>query len=78
MKTVTVEALNALIDRFKKYTETAEQSEFVRLAMVQMMIDKTAVNEIVKNQKEARAMYRVIARVIFEDCTEYEEQSNGI
>lgn len=73
MKVVTGEALNALIDRFKKYAETAEQSEFVRLAIVQMMIEKTDVKEIIKNQKEARSMYRVIARVIFEDCTEYEE-----
>lgn len=74
MKIVTKEALNALIKKFKEYTVTAEQCEFARLAIVQMMIEETDVEEIIKTPKKARSLYRIIARVIYENCEEYEEQ----
>ena len=73
MKEITEEMLNELVDKFHKYTETAEQHEFVVLAMVQQRIENTNISKIVNNQREARAMYRTIARVIFEDYSEFKE-----
>jgi hypothetical protein len=73
MKKVTTQKLGKLIDKFYKYTETAEQHEFVLLFQVDMRIQKTNIEEIVKNQKEARAMYRVIASTIGEDYSNYKE-----
>ena len=72
-KTITEQMLIDLIKEFKKYIETAQQYEFVRLAMIQMKIEETDLKEIVNNQREARAMYRVIASAIGKDYTEFKE-----
>ena len=72
-KEVTIQKLENLIDKFYEYTETAEQHEFVLLFQVDMRIQKTNIEEIVKDQKEARAMYRVIASIIGEDYSNYKE-----
>lgn len=73
MKEVTKELLEDLICKFHKYTETAEHHEFLMLALVQMRIEGTDITEIVKNQKEARAMYRVIAKTIGADYSDFVE-----
>lgn len=72
-KEVTTQKLENLIDKFYEYTKTAEQHEFVLLFQVDMRIQKTNIEEIVKDQKEARAMYRVIASIIGEDYSNYKE-----
>lgn len=73
MKIITEQMLTKLIEEFKGYTETAQQHEFVKLAMIQARIEKTNIKEIVNNQSEARAMYRVISSTIGKDCTEFKE-----
>lgn len=73
MKIITEQMLTKLIEEFKSYTETAQQHEFVKLAMIQARIEKTNIKEIVNNQSEARAMYRVISSTIGKDCTEFKE-----
>ena len=73
MKIITEQMLTKLIEEFKDYTETAQQHEFVKLAMIQARIEKTNIKEIVNNQSEARAMYRVISSTIGKDCTEFKE-----
>lgn len=65
--------LTKLIKEFKGYTETAQRHEFVKLAMIQARIEKTNIKEIVNNQSEARAMYRVISSTIGKDYTEFKE-----
>lgn len=63
-----------LYNRFIKYTETAEQHEFAKLAMINMMLDMTMTqwsNPI--DQKEARAMFRVVLGAIGGDITPYKE-----
>ena len=74
MKTITMTDCKELYNRFIKYTETAEQHEFAKLAMINMMLDMTMAqwsNPI--DQKEARAMFRVVLGAIGEDITSYQE-----
>jgi hypothetical protein len=74
---ITVGDCENLYQRFKKYTETAEQHEFVVLAMVNVMLDSTMARirstGEVWDQKDARAMFRVVMSVIGEDASMYEE-----
>lgn len=74
MKTITMTDCKELYNRFIKYTETAEQYEFARLAMINIMLDTTMArwNDPV-DQKEARAMFRVVLGAIGEDITPYKE-----
>lgn len=76
-KEITVQDCDELYDKFKKYTETAEQHEFPRLAMIHFKLKKTLAqihtSGIVKDQKEARAMFRVVLKTIGEDASAYEE-----
>lgn len=76
-KEITVQDCDELHAKFMKYTETAEQHEFPRLAMVNYMLDKTLAQlrptGVVKDQKEARAMFRVVLKTIGEDTSAYEE-----
>lgn len=79
-KVITVQDCDELYAKFKKYTETAEQHEFVILAMINKMLDMTmihihAFNEVT-DQKEARAMFRVVLKAIGQDASEYAEDSN--
>ena len=75
-KEITVQDAHQLYEKFRKYTETAEQYQFVYL----MMIDVRMLNTLeqydqvgITNQKEARAMFRVVLKTIGEDASEYEE-----
>lgn len=78
-KVITVQDCDELYTKFKKYTETAEQHEFVILAMINKMLDMAmiqihAFNEV-PDQKEARAMFRTVLKVIGQDASEYAEEN---
>ena len=78
---ITVGDCENLYQRFMKYTETAEQHEFPLLAMINLKLDATMkrVRETgaVWSQKDARAMFRVVLRVIGGDASAYEEVADG-
>lgn len=71
---ITMKDCEALYRRFVIYTETAEQHEFAILAMVQCMLDRTmdTWNDPI-DQKEARAMFRVVLSRIGGDIAPYLE-----
>lgn len=76
-KVITIKDCEELAKKFVAYTETAEQHEFATLVMIQSALLKT-MRELrkageVTNQKEARAMFRVVLSAIGEDITEYKE-----
>jgi hypothetical protein len=76
-KEITVQDCEELVKRFIEYTETAEQHEFPILIIIQTKLYRT-MHEIhkareVTDQKEARAMFRVVLKAIGEDASEYEE-----
>ena len=83
MKTITVQDCEELKQKFDKYCETAEQHEFGKLLIVGLPLDKTMAQirdaGEVADQKDIRAMFRVVLRTIGEDSTEYqeEEEQNG-
>ena len=76
---ITMTDCRELYNRFIKYTETAEQHEFAKLAMINMMLDTTMARwSDPIDQKEARAMFRVVLGAIGEDITLYKEENyNG-
>ena len=76
-KVITVKDCKELTKKFVAYTETAEQHEFAKLVIIQGALLKT-MREIrkaheVPDQKEARAMFRVVLSAIGDDIAEYEE-----
>ena len=81
MKVITVQDCEELKQKFDKYCETAEQHEFPILAIINMKMDATMEHirdaGEVTNQKDIRAMFRVVLRAIGEDPTEYEEENDG-
>lgn len=74
MKTITIEDCRNLKNKFERYCETAEQHEFVLLTILHMKLDKTL--EIIekdgeiKDQEEARAMFRTIG----ENADDYKKE----
>lgn len=77
MADITIQDCEALYEKFTAYTETAEQHEFVRLAMVHRMLDNTKQHNWDIPQKEKRAMFRTVLTVIGADCSMYKEGENG-
>lgn len=79
MREITVQDCKWLEGMFLKYTETAEQHEFPRLAMIHMKLNKTLAHVravgAIEDQKEARAMFRVVLKTIGQDASEFEEHS---
>ena len=77
MKIITIEDYRNLKNKFERYCETAEQYEFVLLAILQAKLDKTLEtiekDGLIKDQKEARAMFRTILLVIGENADDYKE-----
>lgn len=77
MKEITVQDCVQLREKFLKYCDTAEQHQFPMLAMINVKLDSTLdviqKENKVTNQKEARAMFRVVLKIIGEDFSEYEE-----
>ena len=80
MKTITIEDCRNLKNKFERYCETAEQWEFIPLTILQMKLDKTLEtiekDGMVKDQKEARAMFQTILLVIGENADDYEGTRN--
>lgn len=80
-KEITVQDCDDLHAKFMKYTETAEQHEFPRLAMIHFKLNKTLAqlraSGVIKDQSEARAMFRVVLKTIGEDASAYEESSDA-
>lgn len=73
---ITMADCKELYNRFTKYTETAEQHEFAKLAMINMMLDTTMARwSDPIDQKEARAMFRVVLGAIGGDITLYKEEN---
>lgn len=79
-KEITLEDCLQLQERFKKYCETAEQHEFGILFIVDMKLGATIQvykrSGEVKDQKNARAMFRSVLKVIGEDFSEYMEDGS--
>ena len=80
MKTITIEDCRNLKNKFEQYCETAEQYEFVLLVILQTKLDKTLEtiekDGEIKDQKEIRAMFRTILRIIGENVDDYVEVAN--
>ena len=80
MKTITKEDIAELRKDFDKYTETAEQYEFLKLMIIDIKFKKTeeaienGTCDVKENQKELRAMFRVILKTIGKDFSEYVEE----
>lgn len=63
MKLITREDCEHLKARFEAYTDIAGQHEFARLMAIDVMLKKTwkdLDNQLKNNQKDLRAMFRVI------------------
>lgn len=79
MKQIKEEDIVELRKEFDNYTKTAEQHEYVILAMVDVNFRKT--QELIKkgsykiedNQKDLRAMFRVVKKVMHKDFSDYVE-----
>lgn len=77
MKQITLKDCEKLYEKFMRYCDTAEQNQFGLLLLIDTNLRRAlkaarSVGKIV-NQAEARAMFRVVLRIIGEDCSEYEE-----
>ena len=77
VKEITVNDCLNLQKKFEKACQNAEQGNFALLLMIDFMLTQT-INEVVKqgkveDQKEARAMFRSVLRVLGEDPTPYNE-----
>ena len=67
MKVITRKDCEYLKEKFKAYIKVAEQHEFVRLMTIDIMLEKTwkdLDNQLKNNQKDLRAMFRVILKLI--------------
>lgn len=80
MKVITYDDIKKLREKFDNYTKTAEQHEFPKLLMIDIPFRKTIERiekndyNIEENQKDLRAMFRVILKVIGEDNSEYKDE----
>ena len=78
MKKVTVADCLELQKLFEKYCETAEQHEFIILALIQSRMDNyiSRLQQVgkIENQKEANAMFRVVLGAIGKDFSDYKEE----
>lgn len=81
MKEITLEDVRELRRRFDAYTETAEPQEFPLLLMIDIKFTATLKQYeetgVIDDQKEARAMFRVVLRIIGGDPSEYAEAQNA-
>lgn len=75
-KNITKEDVIALREEFIKYTETAEQYEFPKLALIHLKLDYTikAFERISDNDEEKNAMFRVVYGAIGKDYSEYKKE----
>ena len=78
MSVITREDCEHLRAKFDAYVKIAEQHEFVRLVMVDIMLKDTwedLDNQLKNNQKDLRAMFRVTLTLIGE--TEAAKEYSG-
>ena len=79
MKTITIDDCKELYNEFDRYAENAEQHEFPMLLMVDLKLQHTIEQYedagCIENQKEARAMFRVVLKIIGKDYSEYKEEN---
>lgn len=68
---ITNEDVLNLQKEFKEYCEHAEQHEFAKLAMVDMMLERSIQRIETIGSKERNAMFRVIYKLIGKDYSEY-------
>ena len=72
---LTVEDCLELQKLFEKYCETAEQHEFIKLALIQSRMDNyiSRLQQVgkIENQNDANAMFRVVLRAIGKDFSDY-------
>jgi len=78
MKEITVQDCEELKGKFDAHCDTAEQHEFPMLLMINLKMDATLERiraaGAVEDQKDTRAMFRVVLKTIGEDAGEYEEE----
>ena len=78
MKTITIEDCKELYNEFIRYADNAEQYEIPMLLMVDLKLRQTIEQyelDGIEDQKEARAMFRVVLKIIGKDYSEYEEET---
>jgi hypothetical protein len=68
---ITNEDVLNLQKEFKEYCEHAEQHEFAKLTMVDMMLERSIQRIETIGNKERNAMFRVIYKLIGKDYSEY-------
>lgn len=77
MKEITVEDCRELRKKFERYCNNAQQHQFPLLLMIDMKMQATLekIEEAgaVENQKDMRAMFRVVLKTIGESDEEYQE-----
>ena len=73
MKEITLEDCKELQEKFKNFTENAEQHTFPMLLMLDMMLSTTIsqYEETGIDQASARSMFRSVLQVIGEDYSMY-------
>ena len=72
---ITKEDVLNLQKEFKEYCEHAEQHEFPKLTMVDMMLERSIQRIETIENKERNAMFRVIYKLIGKDYSDYELNS---
>lgn len=72
---ITKEDVLNLQKEFKEYCEHAEQHEFPKLTMVDMMLERSIQRIETIENKERNAMFRVIYKLIGKDYSDYELDS---
>lgn len=77
MSNITVQDCVDLRKRFLAYCDTAEQHEFARLFIIHQKLDATIERlqraSKVEDQKDTRAMFRVVLKTIGQDYSAYRE-----
>lgn len=81
MKEITVQDCVELKEKFDRYCETAEQHQFPLLMVAGLKLNATVdaivAAGVVENQKDKRAMFQVILKILGEDATEYQEEEEA-
>ena len=69
---ITKEDILNLQKELKEYCNSAEQHEFMKLTMVDIMLEKNIQHLDTIDNKARNAMFRVIYKLIGKDYSEYE------
>ena len=77
-KQITVKDCRELREKFSRYCDNAEQHQFPLLLITNLKMNVT-MEKIekagkVENQKDIRAMFRVVLRIMGESAEEYQEE----